>query len=78
MYQKQLWESGISRKDASQWPSALLKLSLFQNGFLTYFAGLNPLGGTIGVIGLIIPGFQLYQRYLELLSYNPHYVTTCT
>ena len=57
MCQKQLWESDISRKNVSQWPAALLKVSLFQKGFLTHFAGLNPLNGTIGVNGLIIPGF---------------------
>ena len=53
----QLWESDISRKDASLWPAALLKVSLFQNGLLTHFTGLNPLSGTTGFNGLIIPGF---------------------
>ena len=33
MCQKQLWESGISRKDARQWPASLLKVSLFQSIF---------------------------------------------
>ena len=56
MCQKQLWEGDIPRKDASQWPAALLKVSLFQNGFLTNCAVLNPLSRTIGVNGLIILG----------------------
>ena len=54
--------------------NALLKVSLFQDGFLTHFAGLNPLSGTIGVNELIIPGFELYQRYLELkIDKNNYY-----
>ena len=57
MWKMQLWESDISRKDASLWPAALLKVSLFQNGLLTHFTGLNPLSGTTGFNGLIIPGF---------------------
>ena len=37
MCQKQRWESNISRKDASQLPASLLKLSFFQNGFCDTF-----------------------------------------
>ena len=33
MYQKQRWEKDISRKDASQLPASLIKVSFFQNGF---------------------------------------------
>ena len=33
MSQNQQWESDISRKDAGQLPTSLLKVSFFQNGF---------------------------------------------
>ena len=36
MCQKQLWESDISSKDASQLPASLIKVSFFQNDFFSY------------------------------------------
>ena len=37
MSQNQRWESDISRKDAGQLPTSLLKVSFFQNGFSHLF-----------------------------------------
>ena len=45
MYQKQRWEKDISRKDASQLPASLIKVSFFQNGFSHTFCWSKSISG---------------------------------
>ena len=71
MCQEHLWESDISKKDASQWPASLLTVSFVQNGFSHTLCWSKPISGIFGANELVISG-------LELLSCNPHYVTSFT
>ena len=45
MCQKQRWESDISRKDASQLPATLIKVSFFQNVFSHIFCWSKSISG---------------------------------
>ena len=45
MSQKQRWEIDISRKDASQLPASLIKVSFIQNGFSDTFCWSKSLSG---------------------------------
>ena len=45
MCQKQRWESDISRKDASQLPATLIKVSFFQNVFSHTFCWSKSISG---------------------------------
>ena len=48
MCQKKWWESDISRKDASQLPVSLIKVSFFQNGFSHTFCWSKSVSGAFG------------------------------